>query len=147
MRDTQLVIRHLLRDLLSDNLSYDGKTVPVYDEKIRDKQSPNVYVIFGTQQESDDNTDNSFTTDSSIDIEITHKTEYEVSKDVIDLVANQILEILIPLPDHAGFQYGDFQVQNVTRRSAITRNFSITDSSSIIAKIITISCKITQQFP
>lgn len=147
MKDTQRILRHLIRDLIAGNLSYNGTTVTVYDEKIRDKQRPSLYVLFSTQQETDDNTDTSFTTDSSIDLEITHETEYEVSKDAIDEIGNQILELVIPAPDFPGYDYLGFQVQEVRRTSTITRNFSITDSSSIVAKIITITCKITQQFP
>lgn len=147
MRDTQKILRHTIRDMLAGQISYNGTNVPVYDEKIRDKQYPNLYIILGTQQESDDNTDTSFTTDSAIDIQIEHKTDYEVSKDAIDDVSEQMLEILLPDPDGQGWGVGGFLIQNIRRTSTITRNFSITDSSSIIAKIITITSKITQQFP
>jgi hypothetical protein len=147
LRDTQRILRHAIRDLLAGQLSWDGTAVPVYDEKKRDKQSADLFVILSTQQETDNNTDTSWTTDSSIDIEITHKTEFEVSKDAIDEISDQILEILLPTPDGPGWEVGGFLIQNIRRSSTITRNFSVTDSQSIVAKIITITSKITQQFP
>lgn len=147
MKDTQRILRKAINDLLAGNITYNSIPVPIYDEKIRDKQSPNLYIIFGTQQETDQNTDTSFTTISTIDLEITHKTEYEVSKDAIDEVSDQVLEILLPTPDGPGWDYNGFLIQNITRTSTISRNFSLTDSQSIIAKIITITATITQQFP
>lgn len=132
---------------MAGQLSYNGISVPVYDEKKRDKQLANLYVVLSTQQETDDNTDTSFTTDSSIDIDITHKTEFEISKDAIDEVSDQILELLLPNPDGPGWNVSGFLIQNIRRSSTISRNFSLTDSQSIIAKIITITSKITQQFP
>lgn len=148
MRDTMMVLRHAIADLLDGNLSWQGVNVPVSDEKRRLGDDAVMYVTFGTQQETPDNTSDAFITDSTIDIEIIHKTEFEVSKDGLDTVANQILEILLPTPQTDGFMVQNlFQITCVQRQSSITRNFSITDSKSVVAKIITISCKIVQQFP
>ncbi len=146
MRDTQQILRMAVYNLLNGNLSYNSDNVPVYDEKRKSGDADNIFVILGTQQESDDDTSDAFITDSSIDIEIQHRTDFEISKDVIDNISNQILELLLPTPQSNGFAVQNlFLIQCVRRTSTISRNFSLTDSQSIVAKIITISCKIVQQ--
>ena len=143
-----MILRHACGDLLDGNLSWQGVNVPVSDEKRRLNDNVNFFVTFGTQQESEDNTSDAFCTDSQIDIDIMQKTGFEISKDGIDTVSNQILEILMPTPQTDGFfTYNNVQILCVRRASAITRNYSITDSESIVSKIITITCKIVQQFP
>lgn len=148
MRDTQSILRMAVFGVLNGQLSYGGSNVPVYDEKRRDGDTSNLFVILGTQQETDDSTDDAFITDSSIDIEIQHRTDFEISKTAIDEVSNQILQIILPSPWEHGFPVQNlFQIQLVRRSSTISRNFSLTDSQSVIAKIITITCKIVQQSP
>ena len=143
-----MILRHACGDLLDGNLSWQGVNVPVSDEKRRIGDDVTLYVTFGTQTESDDNTSDAFITDSSIEIQILHKTEFEVSKDALDTVSNQILEILMPTASTDGFEVQNlFQITCVRRTNAITRNFSISDSQTIVGKIITITCKIVQQFP
>ena len=146
MKDTQAILRHAVFAVLNGQLSYNSVNVPVYDEKRKAGATDNLFVILGTQQESDDDTSDAFITDSSIDIEIQHRTAFEVSKDAIDEVGNQILQILMPTPQTDGFQVQNlFLITCVRRSSTISRNFSLTDSNSIVAKIITITCKIVQQ--
>ncbi len=148
MRDTQKLLRMAVYNLISGQLSYNSTNVPVYDEKRKVGATDNIFVILSTQQETDDNTSDAFITDSSIDIEINHKSDFEVSKDAIDDVANQILTLILPTPSTDGFPVQSlFQITCVRRTSTITRNFSISDSQTIIAKIITISSKIVQQMP
>lgn len=143
-----MILRHACNDLLNGSLSWQGTNVPVSDEKKKLGDNVNLFVTFGTQQESEDNTSDAFITDSSIDIQIQQNSGFEVSKDGIDTVSNQIMEILMPTPMTDGFfTYNNFQITCVRRERAISRNFSITDSESIVAKIITITCKIVQQFP
>lgn len=147
-RDTMKILRHACRDLLT-GLTYNGTPVPVGDEKLKyNDRGATLFVTFGTQTESPDNTSDAFITDSSIDIEINHKTGFEVSKDAIDDVSDDILNILLPYPETDGFQVQDgVLIQCVTRSQAITRNYSLTDTQTYISKIITITCKIVQQFP
>ena len=147
MRDTMDILEMAVYNALNGQLSYNSVNIPVYDEKRRVGQSDNIYVILSTQQESEIETnDCAFVTLSSIDIEILHKTDYEVSKTVINNISNQILQILIPTQVTTGLAgVSGYQLLHVRRERAITRNFQITDSESIIAKIITITCQIVKQ--
>jgi hypothetical protein len=148
MRDTQKILRHAVFQTLNGNVTYNGSNIPVYDEKRLLGDQDNLFIILGSQRESDDSPDEYFITNSSIDIEIQHRTEFEVSKDAIDDVSDQVLQIIMPTPYTNGFPVQNlFQINGVTRSSTISRNFSLTDSQSIVAKIITITCKIIQQNP
>lgn len=146
MKDTMSILRRAVFDTLNGNLSYLGSPVNVYDEKKKATASDRLFVILGTQQESDDDTSEYFITDSTIDIEIYHKTEFEVSKDAIDEVSNQVMSLILPSPSLNGLPVQNlFLIQCVRRLRAISRNFSITDNESVLSKIITFTCKIVQQ--
>lgn len=137
-------------NVLNGALSFNGIPVPVYDEKKREGQSANLYVVFGDQTEEDDiQPSDAFASTTTLEIIIWQKTTYEVSKTGISDVAGQILELLIPSP------YGNdglpaqnlFQILNVRRISSRTINYSLSDSQTIIGRIITIQAHIIQQFP
>ena len=149
MRDTMDILQMAVFGALNGNLSYNSANVPVYDEKKEVGQNDNLYVLLSTQQENDNpQTSDAFITDSSIDIEITHKTGFEVSKKVLNNISNQILEILIPTPSTNGMAVQNlFQIQNVRRTASITRNLSISETQSVLQKIITISAQIVEQNP
>ncbi len=147
MRDTQKPLRHAVYNLLNGAITYDGNTIPVFDEKKKATSNANLFILLSTQQETDDNTSDAFITDSSIDIEINHTTEFEVSKDAIDDVANQILSLILPTPTTDGLTAPEgFQFTLVRRTSSISRNYDMGFSDTLIAKIITVSVKIVQQF-
>lgn len=151
MKDTKRILRKAVYNCLLDSVTIDSSIIPVFDEKRRIGVTTNLYILLSTQQESDDNTSDAFMTDSSIDIEVVHRTGFEVSKDTIDDISNQILTLLIPDPnaDTGLPTYADplWQITLVRRVSSITRNFSITDTESVVAGIVTIQAKIIQQNP
>jgi hypothetical protein len=142
------ILRLAVFNVLNGAVSYNSITVPVADEKRRIPQTANLFIILGNQQETDESPDAAFITNSSIDIEIHHKTDYEVSKDVIDDVSNSILTLLIPTPGTHGLPVQNLmQILSVNRASAASRNFAVTDSGSVVSKVITITCRIIQQSP
>lgn len=134
---------------LSGNITYASQSVPVYDEKKSVSSSVDLYILLGRQTESDDiQDDDTFATTSTIEIEIWYKTSFETSKEAVHSVSNQILQLLIPTPYTSGLGVQDhFQILNLRRTSAITQGFQISDTQTILAKIITISSQIVQQSP
>lgn len=132
---------------LNGNITYNLNGVPVFDEKRKITDTSKMFILLSTQQESDDDTSDAFITDSSIDIEVQHRSGFEVSKDAIDDISDQILQIIMPTPQTNGLTApSGFQITLVRRISTVTRQFQITDANTIIAKIIRITCKIVQQF-
>lgn len=143
MRDTCKPYRLAIYNCLNGNLG----GIKVYDEKKKVGATDTLFVLLSTQQETPiEENDCAFISKSSIDIEIVQKTGFEVTKDTIDDLANIILTLVIPdtqsscLTAPSGFQ---FLIPTVTR--TLTRNVSITDSESILVKIITITTQIVTQ--
>lgn len=144
------LLQTLIFNLLNGNLSYDGNDISVYDEKISGPTRSGMYVVLSTQQESEgqEMTDCTWSTESSIDIEIQHNSDFNVTKLGLSDLTNQILGLIFITPGQHNLGTPDhFQVLNLRRSRAITRNFSITDNQSIVAKIITLTATIVQQSP
>jgi hypothetical protein len=143
MRDTCKPYRLAMFNCLNGHLG----GINVYDEKKKRLATDTVFVLLSTQQETpiEDN-DCAFITKSSIDIEIVTKTGFEVTKDTADDLANLIMQLVIPdtqssgLTAPSGFQ---FLIPQCTR--TLTRNVSITDSESILVKILTFTTQIITQ--
>lgn len=140
MRDVSLPYRHAVFAVLS------GISVPVYDEKRKVTDTDPLFVLLSTQQQipSDDN-DCTWISRSSIDIEIQQRTGSEVSKDDIDNLSNEILGLLIPTPWNTPLTSPNLQFQNAFAESIISRNASITETDTIIIKVIRFVCTVTQQ--
>lgn len=149
MKDTMQVLAKAIYDVINNNIVIDGSTIPVYDKKRRAQATGGLYIILGQQSENDDpQTSDAFITTSSIDIEIWHVTEYEVSSDVINEVSNQILQRISTVPEGDNLPGQNlFQIQDVRRTSSTLTEFSIGPSDTALNKIITIQATITQQFP
>lgn len=146
MKDTMYPLQTSIFNLLDGNLSWNGSNIPIYDEKTKIGNTDNIVVILSTQQEAPagEQSDCGYFTESSIDLVVMQKSEFEVSKAAIHNVGEQILNILFPSYPETAIVCPGFQV--IGRRTrAITRDFSITNTQSVVAKIITISCLMIEQ--
>lgn len=121
--------------------------VPVYEEKRLVSSSASVYVLLSTQQEVPiEQNDCAWINSSSIDIEVYQKTGSEVSKDTIDDLSNAILTLLIPTPSTNGLgTASNLQFSGADCESIISRNMSISETESILIKIIRFVVTIVQQ--
>lgn len=147
MRDTQRPLRAAIYSVISGVVLYNGSPIKFYDEKKKAGATDNVYGLFGTQQTAISQViDDSWITDELITIELTHRSEFEVTKDFLDDVADQMLQVLMPtrlndaLPDPTLMQIQSFELDN-----AITRSVEITATETITSKFVTFSCKMVQQ--
>lgn len=117
-------------------------SVPVFDEKKKVAATNTVFVILSTQQQTPvEENDCVEISRCSIDIEITQKTGFEVTKDVIDNVSNEICQILKPCP----LAWVNLEFQNARVESILSRNVSLSESETVIQKIIRYTCDIVQQ--
>lgn len=134
MLDTKKPLRIAVLNALDGLLFYNAVNVPVYDEKVKTGESPRLYVVLSTQQETDiESNDSTWITQSGIDLEIVHKTGSEVSKNPIDEVYEDILEIIMPSIGTTGVTIpAAFQFLNLRRDQSITQAFEIGATESII---------------
>ena len=143
MKDTQKPLRQAVFNLLDGQLTYDSAAVNVYDEM---NDGDDIYVLLSTQQETFDETSDTFITRSSISIEVVAKTGTWVSKDIIDDISDQIYDLLRPTTSTTGLANpSGFLIQNVQRENAITQTLQISATESILRKLITIVVTIVEQ--
>lgn len=102
MIEVNRLFRKAAFEALSGNLTYEGGQVPVYDEKLG-AETNNIYVLLQSQSTTNSNTFSSFATAGTLVIQVVHKSWDGVTKDVIENITGQILQILFPTPQSSGF--------------------------------------------
>jgi hypothetical protein len=135
MLDCSNNVRVIYVNALNGNLSYNGKDVPVYGQTPFDT-TPQNYVVIGNITETSDNTNHSFGNDVEVVVDI-FSEQYRVNDlGVVDNIASQILNILIPDTQVDGFDDANFEVFPIGRSSS--RYLPLQDGDNYVArKIIT----------
>jgi hypothetical protein len=136
-------VRTIYVNALNGNLSYNGKDVPVYGQTPFDT-TPQNYVVIGNINEVSDNTNHSFGNNVEVVVDI-FSEQYRVNDlGVVDNIASQILNILIPDTQVDGFDDANFEVFPIGRSSS--RYLALQDGDNYVArKIITINNLVNQK--
>lgn len=137
MIDVSNNVRDIYLSLLNGNISYNGTNVPVYGENPFNTP-PKRYVIISDIAESSSTTNQSTRHTVSVQIYI-YSEQYRTNDlSIVDNIANQILEIIIPDTAVNGFSDADVIVYPVQRSSS--RYVPLQSGDNYIArKIINIS--------
>ena len=143
MLDCSNNVRVIYVNALNGNLSYNGKDVPVYGQTPFDT-TPQNYVVIGNITETSDNTNHSFGNNVEVVVDI-FSEQYRVNDlGVVDNIASQILNILIPDTQVDGFDDTYFEVFPTGRSSS--RYLPLQDGDNYVArKIITINNLVNQK--
>ncbi len=143
MKDSSNSVRTIYVNALNGNLSYNGKDVPVYGQDPF-RTLPRNYVIISSITENASNTNNSFQNIVSVDIDI-FSEQYRINDPaVVDNIAGQILNILIPNPGIVGFSDTDFIVYPMARINSVYLPLQNGDDF-VARKIITINNLVNQK--
>lgn len=143
MLDTSNSVRSIYVATLNGNLSYSGKNVPVFGQTAF-VTTPKNYVVIGNITEISDNTNHSFGNDVEVVIDIFSEQYRVYDNAVVDNIASQILNLLIPSPSVSGFSDTNFFVYPIARTSS--RYLPIENGDNFVArKIITISNLVNQK--
>ena len=147
MKDTKKILRHAIFNALDGQITYNSVAVPVVDEKIRNSAPSDLFIVLSTQSESPvERNSSSFNTLSSIDIDIVQKTGTEVSKDGIDDVYEDMLEIIFPSISTLGLTApSGFQFQEGFRDSCSTSIVATSETQSILVSRVRLTFIIVQQ--
>jgi hypothetical protein len=143
MLDCSNNVRVIYVNALNGNLSYNGKDVPVYGQTPFNT-TPQNYVVIGNINEVSDNTNHSFGNNVEVVVDI-FSEQYRVNDlGVVDSIASQILNILIPDTQVDGFDDANFEVFPIGRSSS--RYLPLQDGDNYVArKIITINNLVNQK--
>lgn len=143
MIDVKRPLRKAYYELLNGNLTSGGNAVPVGDDVVED--TADVYVILAAQSGSDNSTFQSFDSIETIDLDIVYKGGAFVNKGVVDNVANQILQLVVPSPQVNALpaQIG-VQVNCVELTGDRYLDFGLNNSDSVVRRILTYTQKVRQ---
>jgi hypothetical protein len=145
MKDPNIAFRMAVGDALV-GLTYDGSPVLVYDEKAEDGAN-NTYVLLSAQTAAQIGVFSGYYHDCSLLLQIITKQQDTVSKDVPDIISEQITNILFPnnnpaangLVAQSGFNINCLKVESVN-----SENLTLSATKSEIKKLIRLTAKISQ---
>jgi len=143
MKDCSNNVRTAYLTKLNGNISYNGKNVPVYgDDSFA--TPPSSYVVIGDISESANNTNQSFTSEVNVTIDIFSEQYMKRDNSIVDNIANQILTLLIPTTGIADIGDADFQIHAMSRISS--RYLAVTNGQNYIdRKILVINNLVNQK--
>jgi len=143
MKDCSNSVRTIYVNALNGNISYNGKDVPVYGQDPF-RTLPKNYVIISSITEQANNNNHKFQNIVSVDIDI-FSEQYRVNDlSVVDNIAGQILNILIPDTAIDGFSNADFIVYPMSRTNSLYLPLYKGDNY-VARKIITINNLVNQK--
>jgi len=143
MKDCSNSVRTIYVNALNGNISYNGKDVPVYGQDPF-RTLPKNYVIISSITEQANNNNHKFQNIGSVDIDI-FSEQYRVNDlSVVDNIAGQILNILIPDTAIDGFSDTDFIVYPMSRTNSLYLPLQNGDNY-VARKIITINNLVNQK--
>ena len=143
MKDCSNSVRTIYVNALNGNISYNGKDVPVYGQDPF-RTLPKNYVIISSITEQANNNNHKFQNIVSVDIDI-FSEQYRINDlAVVDNIAGQILNILIPDTAIDGFSDTDFIVYPMSRTNSLYLPLQNGDNY-VARKIITINNLVNQK--
>ena len=143
MKDCSNSVRTIYVNALNGNISYNGNDVPVYGQDPF-RTLPKNYVIISSITEQANNNNHKFQNIVSVDIDI-FSEQYRVNDlSVVDNIAGQILNILIPDTAIDGISDTDFIVYPMSRTNSLYLPLYNGDNY-VARKIITINNLVNQK--
>jgi hypothetical protein len=143
MKDCSNNVRTIYVNALNGNISYNGKSVPVYGQDPF-RTLPQNYVIISSITEIANNNNHKFQNIVDVNIDI-FSEQYRVNDlSIVDNIASQILNILITNPSINVFQDNDFVIYPVARTNSLYLPLYRGDNY-VARKIITINNLVNQK--
>jgi hypothetical protein len=143
MLDCSNNIRNAYLNILNGNITYDGKNVPVYGDDSF-VTTPQNYVIISDILETADNNNQNFTTNSVVTIDIFSEQYLKRDNSIVDNIASQILNLLMPTSTLQDIGDAYFQIFPTDRSSS--RYLALNEGNNyVVRKIITINNLVNQK--
>ena len=145
MIDVKKPIRKAYFELLNGALSFGGNNVPVSDDAKKLADTASVYVILSNQAGSDAGTMQSFDSDENIVLDIVYKGSSRVNKEVVDDVASQIFNLVLPRPGEDGLPRQMGVQINCVRVSGDTYlTMALNSANSVVRRLLTFKQHVRQ---
>lgn len=143
MLDSANNVRTIYVNALNGFITYNSVNVPVYGQTPF-RTTPKNYIVIGSIVEVGENTNHNFSNNVEVTLDIFSEQYRTYDNSIVDSIASQILNILIPDTNVNGFSDTFFEVFPMSRTSS--QYLPLQDGENFVArKIITISNLVNQK--
>jgi hypothetical protein len=118
MKDSIKFIKAAYYSALNNQISYNGSTIPVYDEEA-DETGGDYYIIISTITDADFPNKGKFMNDVEVLIDVVSQNNFRVDlvKSIVDSITAKILNAIIPSVGNTSLSgNADFQIVDVRKR-------------------------------
>jgi hypothetical protein len=145
MIDFKLLLRKAYFQALSGQVTYNANQVKFYSDVAELGSNDLVYVLMTNNSSSDRNTQQYFSSEEDFTLEVIFVAKTFANKSVVDGIANQILQIVLPNPQQNGLsQQPGISIINCYKSSDDYQTFQLVGGSSVVRRLITFSQQVTQ---
>ena len=139
--DREKAIRTAYLTALQGNITYDSSPVKIFDQKFEPNANDSNYILISNQSSQDQGNFTSFRWTTTIALQIVSKTQSATSTDVVDDIGQLIEGIIFPGdPSVNGLiQQDGWQILNVSLESVNYSQLQITETNTVISKILSFS--------
>jgi hypothetical protein len=130
MKDPVKFIKDAYFNALDGNITYNGSTIPVYDEEA-DETGGDYYIIISTITDADFPNKGKFMNDVEVLIDVVSQNNWRVDlvKQIVDSITAKILNEIIPsIGTTSLIEDADFQIVDV--RKASTQHVPVIDTGT-----------------
>jgi hypothetical protein len=130
MKDPIKFIKDAYFNALDGNITYNGSTIPVYDEEA-DETGGDYYIIISTITDADLPNKGKFMNDVEVLIDVVSQNNWRVDlvKQIVDSITAKILNEIIPsIGTTSLIENADFQIVDV--RKASTQHIPVIDTGT-----------------
>jgi hypothetical protein len=130
MKDAVKFIKQAYYNALNGAITYNGSTIPVYDEEA-DETGGDYYIIISTITDADFPNKGKFMNDVEVLIDVVSQNNFRVDlvKSIVDSITAKILNAIIPSVGNTSLSgNADFQIVDV--RKAATQHIPIIDTGT-----------------
>ena len=146
MIDVKLPLRTAYYQLLFNVITYNAATIPVGDDmaKFQD-QATTLWILLGSQPGQDTSTFASFDSREQLVVQICFRAKGQSSRMPLDLIASQILNLVLPAPGYTGLpaQFG-ILIQNVQKIQDQYLDLNLNSGTTLARRIITFTQTVRQ---
>lgn len=122
---------------LDGQITFKGSPVPVVDEKLATGLNNTMYVVISSQTSIDESSFSHLEHETTILIDICHKTQDVANKKGVNEVAQQIFDIVRPTVTTTGIvAQSGVQITNVLLESDQSLSFELTHNKSLVRRLI-----------
>ena len=130
MKDPVKFIKDAYFNALDGNITYNGSTIPVYDEEA-DETGGDYYIIISTITDADFPNKGKFMNDVEVLIDVVSQNNWRVDlvKEIVDSITGKIMAAIIPsIGTTLLIENADFQIVDV--RKASTQHVPVIDTGT-----------------